>query len=196
MSDDAIDLPSDTSIEATLTVRRVADPLGEQVVDAWIVEPDQISVSRDEVRAILREITLNPETGYSEPYVLTETRTEFEWGASAEAFNYLIEIFQDVPKEILYTSLGVAVDRLIGRLMREPVGEPIDVGAADSKARQALARTFKIDAGSLECIGEEIEGTGSSVSLSYRAMTGTAFSAKIERIGKLALCTYVSRLRD
>jgi hypothetical protein len=182
-------------IDTTVIVKRVQDPRGvsDAITDAWVIAYDLPVSERDLARRAVKEIALNPETGYSEPYVLIEQHTEFEWGASAEGLKFVLEVVDSVPAELIAFGLGTAARKIAGALVPTTSRAPITLDAADDKARIAIFLVYGVQQETLTRVGDARETDGSQVEVTYRDAQGTTYTARVEYVGNIVLAVHVSR---
>ncbi|MFI5712685.1 hypothetical protein [Kribbella sp. NPDC051620] len=134
---------SETEVEESSVCFAIIDNLYvEDLVprEAWVFRvPTAISV--DDVKSLyIRPTELPP------PFVLEKKYTDFSWGASASSIEYMIQMAQELPHDLLVAGLGLIgekVRRKISEIRKKEMTEPLDRESAGWAATHAIVMAYQ-----------------------------------------------------
>ena len=182
--------------EAQLGVRRVALPDGvpAHTVDGIVTEVLEIGVTGAEAAYYARAVAWDEDRQVFNDYVFTERRTELQWGASASAVTWIVEVAESVGKEALFAGLLYAVHKIRRGIVDRVNMEPLTLDVAEGKARQAVALIYDVSADALTRRGDSRSSDGREVTVSFSHDGGHKYRGRVTLLGGLYLTTEVERL--
>ena len=159
--------------------------------EAWIFKvPGTISV--DDVKSLYTS-----PTGLSPLYVLERRYTDFNWGASASSIQYLIQIAQELPHDLLVAGLGLIGEKIRQKLSKErdtELTKPLDREDAGWAATYAIAMAYSyVSRDSLRVLKEEHTLNPATYILTYEDEHHT-YVAEVQQSPSGIVVTRVTRI--
>ena len=141
------------------------------------------------LRALARELALTPD-GVPGPHSLEIWDSQMSWGASGGAADILLYVAEG--------ALALTVEEMIRRVLigtreiRRGPAVALEEAAADSAARQAIARRYPVEASALNPHGESSTGDSMSWTLTYRTPSDE-FEVQVRSVKGFASLTAIRR---
>jgi hypothetical protein len=183
--------------ELTITVRRVKDALpGQNACETYYVNftPTAGNLNGEEIRTTLFNIAQID--GMQEGIALQENRTTLEWGASASAWHYVVELAASLDEALIGAAVQAALSKIASLAQASRSAEPLSRDSALHFAKQTLLiNTPSLSHKDLTVHSEEEDRKAGSWSFSFRPDDGYEYEARIEHVGEMPNVTRIRRSR-
>lgn len=168
--------------------RRPADSLFELSLTEPAAGMDRVDLEL--LRALARELAALTPDGVPGPHSLEIWDSQMSWGASGGAADILLYVAEG--------ALALTVEEMIRRVLigtreiRRGPAVALEEAAADSAARQAIARRYPVEASALNPHGESSTGDSMSWTLTYRTPSDE-FEVQVRSVKGFASLTAIRR---
>lgn len=162
------------------------------VTGGIVCDDVEIGVSHDQARHFAKAAAWDEDRQLFVPHILTEEKTEYEWGASASAITWILEVASDIGPEALYPAIIYSLGKIRGKRAAGP-SEPLTFEIAESKARQAIGRVFGVEGSDLTRVGEGRDSSSDVVHIRFVDSAENVYVCEVRRVGGLYLTTRVDR---